>query len=221
MIWLLPIAEPTNLSTPNLDVSSNPSLPFLVQKHELDLESSETMHFRNTVSSTSSSSSIMIAPSLPSESTSTDPAVSTELPGVEVPSVILINALKAKIKEQVLLCVLTLTNYYQEKLISNTYKCLICWDQYKVPLTSINCWHVHCEKCWLAALGSMKLCPQCKVITAPSDLRKIFMWKDCSYFFFFFWRIKKQPSSFTRFFLWLKICQTWNQPNSTPLVLRH
>ncbi|KAI9352573.1 hypothetical protein BDR26DRAFT_849474, partial [Obelidium mucronatum] len=24
-------------------------------------------------------------------------------------------------------------------------KCLICFDFYRNPLTSINCWHVHCE----------------------------------------------------------------------------
>ncbi|KAK1801422.1 hypothetical protein P4O66_022688, partial [Electrophorus voltai] len=31
-------------------------------------------------------------------------------------------------------------------------KCLICMDSYAVPLTSIQCWHVHCEECWLRTL---------------------------------------------------------------------
>ncbi|KAI2516783.1 RNF220 isoform 8, partial [Pan troglodytes] len=32
------------------------------------------------------------------------------------------------------------------------YKCLICMDSYSMPLTSIQCWHVHCEECWLRTL---------------------------------------------------------------------
>ncbi|TRZ02791.1 hypothetical protein DNTS_028827 [Danionella cerebrum] len=32
------------------------------------------------------------------------------------------------------------------------FKCLICMDSYTVPLTSIQCWHVHCEECWLRTL---------------------------------------------------------------------
>ncbi|KAI8332300.1 hypothetical protein BC941DRAFT_359389 [Chlamydoabsidia padenii] len=54
-------------------------------------------------------------------------------------------------------------------------RCLICLDPYKTPLTSIVCWHVHCEKCWLQTLGSKKLCPQCQKITTPSDLRRIYL----------------------------------------------
>jgi len=62
-----------------------------------------------------------------------------------------------------------------KSLEENSNRCLICLEHYRVPLVSINCWHVHCEKCWLAALGSLKLCPQCKVITSPNDLRKIYL----------------------------------------------
>ncbi|CAH1772907.1 unnamed protein product [Owenia fusiformis] len=32
-------------------------------------------------------------------------------------------------------------------------KCLICMEQYTNPLTSIQCWHVHCEECWLRTLA--------------------------------------------------------------------
>mmetsp|Transcript_14967 Transcript_14967/g.20931 ORF Transcript_14967/g.20931 Transcript_14967/m.20931 type:complete len:457 (-) Transcript_14967:32-1402(-) len=74
----------------------------------------------------------------------------------------LVEALKAKIVEL-------------QKLALNSYKCLVCLEQYQVPLVSIQCWHVYCEKCWLSALGSKKLCPQCKTITTPNDLRKIFL----------------------------------------------
>ncbi|XP_018325529.1 E3 ubiquitin-protein ligase RNF220-like isoform X2 [Agrilus planipennis] len=55
------------------------------------------------------------------------------------------------------------------------YKCLICLEHYKKPVISTVCWHVHCEECWLHTLGSKKVCPQCGMITSPSDLRRIFM----------------------------------------------
>lgn len=54
-------------------------------------------------------------------------------------------------------------------------RCLICLESYKTPLTSIICWHVHCEQCWLQTLGSKKLCPQCQKITTPADLRRIYL----------------------------------------------
>ncbi len=53
--------------------------------------------------------------------------------------------------------------------------CNVCMDSYVKPLVSVACWHVHCEQCWLRALGVKKLCPQCKVIVGPQDLRKIFL----------------------------------------------
>ncbi|XP_055694149.1 E3 ubiquitin-protein ligase Rnf220 [Lutzomyia longipalpis] len=57
----------------------------------------------------------------------------------------------------------------------NKYKCLICLDEYKVPVVSISCWHVHCEECWLLTLGARKLCPQCNMITSMADLRRIYL----------------------------------------------
>eukprot|EP00092_Neocalanus_flemingeri_P016780 GFUD01018149.1.p1 GENE.GFUD01018149.1~~GFUD01018149.1.p1 ORF type:complete len:346 (+),score=76.11 GFUD01018149.1:97-1134(+) len=61
---------------------------------------------------------------------------------------------------------------------SSQYKdtmCKICMSSYDSPLTSTACWHVHCEKCWLLALGAKKLCPQCKAIVTPGDLRRIYL----------------------------------------------
>ncbi|CAH0562343.1 unnamed protein product [Brassicogethes aeneus] len=58
---------------------------------------------------------------------------------------------------------------------SDDYKCLICLEHYKKPVISTVCWHVHCEECWLHTLGSKKVCPQCSMITSPTDLRRIFM----------------------------------------------
>ncbi|CAG2053280.1 unnamed protein product [Timema podura] len=48
-------------------------------------------------------------------------------------------------------------------------------ERYKKPVISVCCWHVHCEECWLHTLGAKKLCPQCNMITSPSDLRRIYM----------------------------------------------
>ena len=53
--------------------------------------------------------------------------------------------------------------------------CNICMDFYRTPLVSTVCWHVSCEECWMRALGTKKLCPQCKVIIQPKHLRKIYL----------------------------------------------
>lgn len=74
----------------------------------------------------------------------------------------IIDALKAKIREY-------------EVIIRNKSKCLICMDDFRVPVVSICCWHVHCEECWLRTLGARKLCPQCNMITSATDLRRIYM----------------------------------------------
>ncbi|XP_038628376.1 E3 ubiquitin-protein ligase Rnf220-like isoform X2 [Tachyglossus aculeatus] len=60
-------------------------------------------------------------------------------------------------------------------LRTDAYKCHICLDSYSVPLASIQCWHIHCELCWLRTLGSKKLCPQCNTITSPADLRRVYL----------------------------------------------
>ncbi|XP_039985231.1 E3 ubiquitin-protein ligase RNF220 [Xiphias gladius] len=75
-----------------------------------------------------------------------------------------LDALKARIRDL-------------EKQVSkgDRFKCLICMDTYTTPLTSIQCWHVHCEECWLRTLGAKKLCPQCNTITSPGDLRRVYL----------------------------------------------
>ncbi|CAL8253357.1 unnamed protein product [Merluccius merluccius] len=75
-----------------------------------------------------------------------------------------LDALKARIRDL-------------EKQLSkgDRFKCLICMDSYTTPLTSIQCWHVHCEECWLRTLGAKKLCPQCNTITSPGDLRRVYL----------------------------------------------
>ncbi|XP_069460439.1 E3 ubiquitin-protein ligase Rnf220-like isoform X2 [Ambystoma mexicanum] len=63
----------------------------------------------------------------------------------------------------------------QRLLRADFYKCHICLDSYSVPLASIQCWHIHCEQCWLRTLGTKKLCPQCHTITSPADLRRVYL----------------------------------------------
>jgi hypothetical protein len=63
----------------------------------------------------------------------------------------------------------------QQLDLEHAPKCLLCQEHYKIPLTSILCWHVHCEECWLKALGAKKTCPQCTIITRPADLRRIYL----------------------------------------------
>ncbi|XP_045481617.1 E3 ubiquitin-protein ligase RNF220 [Harmonia axyridis] len=77
----------------------------------------------------------------------------------------IVQVLKARIRE--------LEN--REQCREDNYKCLICMDKYRTPVISVCCWHVHCEQCWLQTLGAKKLCPQCNMITSPSDLRRIYM----------------------------------------------
>uniref|UniRef100_A0A8C9T572 E3 ubiquitin-protein ligase RNF220 n=1 Tax=Scleropages formosus TaxID=113540 RepID=A0A8C9T572_SCLFO len=75
-----------------------------------------------------------------------------------------LEALKARIRE-----------LEKQILRGDRYKCLICMDSYTMPLASIQCWHVHCEECWLRTLGNKKLCPQCNTITSPGDLRRVYL----------------------------------------------
>ncbi|OLY83140.1 E3 ubiquitin-protein ligase [Smittium mucronatum] len=75
---------------------------------------------------------------------------------------IIIDSLKAQLADQT-------------ELISSSPKCLVCLSNFTTPLTSILCWHVHCESCWLKTLSVKKLCPQCKLITQPGDLRRIYI----------------------------------------------
>lgn len=104
-----------------------------------------------------------------SESPSSDKIMefdNTEKPQLELTndqsSPQIIESLKARIREY-------------EKFIKNRPKCLICLDDFKNPVVSICCWHVHCEECWLYTLGCRKLCPQCNMITAAPDLRRIYL----------------------------------------------
>ena len=63
----------------------------------------------------------------------------------------------------------------ENKTVRQNALCNICLNLYVTPVAAIVCWHVHCEQCWLRALGTKKLCPQCKMIVQPKDLRRIYL----------------------------------------------
>ena len=63
----------------------------------------------------------------------------------------------------------------ENKILRQSALCNICLNTYVTPVVSTACWHVHCEQCWLRALGAKKLCPQCKIIVQPKHLRKIYL----------------------------------------------
>ncbi|KAI8898243.1 hypothetical protein BC833DRAFT_590605 [Globomyces pollinis-pini] len=77
-------------------------------------------------------------------------------------NVLVLDSLKSRIREL-------------ESLTGNIPTCLICMDPYSTPCTSIVCWHVHCERCWLQTLATKRLCPQCQKITCANDLRRIYL----------------------------------------------
>ncbi|XP_060899971.1 E3 ubiquitin-protein ligase RNF220a isoform X6 [Labrus bergylta] len=122
--------------------------------------------------STSNGESSKTDPSTPSSSSSSSSSCvprtckNSEIEKVteEESTATTMEALKARIRE-----------LERQILRGDRYKCLICMDSYTMPLTSIQCWHVHCEECWLRTLGNKKLCPQCNTITSPGDLRRVYL----------------------------------------------
>ncbi|CAI6357722.1 unnamed protein product [Macrosiphum euphorbiae] len=76
-----------------------------------------------------------------------------------------VEALKARIRELESV----------SKTDGDKFTCLLCKGNFKDPVVSTSCWHVYCEVCWLQILGAKKLCPQCYVITLPSNLRRVYL----------------------------------------------
>ncbi|KAL5507893.1 hypothetical protein ACEPAH_5511 [Sanghuangporus vaninii] len=58
---------------------------------------------------------------------------------------------------------------------STSSLCRICLDPYNEPTVSTGCWHTCCRECWLRCLGSTRLCPICKRITAATELRRVYL----------------------------------------------
>ncbi|XP_057318683.1 E3 ubiquitin-protein ligase Rnf220-like isoform X3 [Microplitis mediator] len=113
---------------------------------------------------TNINNSMSVSPSsTPRQRSDSDDAGSASSPKREGTDAPIVDALRNRIRE------------LENEMRGQPFKCLICMEQYKKPVTSVCCWHVHCEQCWLHTLGAKKLCPQCNMITSPSDLRRIYM----------------------------------------------
>ncbi len=102
------------------------------------------------------------------------PEEETELQEIE--SALVDSSVEGKVNDKQIIEALTARiRSLESQVATSAFKCLICLDTYSTPLVSINCWHVHCEKCWLLSLSSKKLCPQCRMITLPTELRRIYL----------------------------------------------
>jgi Zinc finger, C3HC4 type (RING finger) len=66
------------------------------------------------------------------------------------------------------------TNLPRPSEVAET-RCSVCLGGYSTPVISVQCFHVFCEGCWLKSLGGGKVCPGCRVITLPGDLRRIYL----------------------------------------------
>ncbi|XP_075433969.1 E3 ubiquitin-protein ligase Rnf220-like [Ascaphus truei] len=130
------------------------SLPLLT---DLRLSPGSSSHSHSEESDSDEGPAVIAPKCLSPGSSIADPAV----PAVSVPQRNL-ETLRGKIQQ------------LTERL-RHTHTCHICLDSYSVPVTSIQCWHIHCEGCWLRALGTKKLCPQCNTITSPCDLRRVYL----------------------------------------------
>ncbi|CAD6204961.1 GSCOCG00003072001-RA-CDS, partial [Cotesia congregata] len=87
--------------------------------------------------------SMSVSPSsTPRQRSDSDDAGSTSSPKREGSDVPIVDALRSRIRE------------LENEMRGQPFKCLICMEQYKKPVTSVCCWHVHCEQCWLHTLVS-------------------------------------------------------------------
>ncbi|XP_069939264.1 E3 ubiquitin-protein ligase Rnf220 isoform X1 [Cherax quadricarinatus] len=117
-----------------------------------------------------SSSSNSLAPEEPASGSSSsnshcsvNSAHSLRAEGESANNPAVVEALRARLQE------------LEEETPRARYSCRVCHGEYVRPLVSVSCWHVHCQQCWLPALAAKKLCPQCSVITAPGDLRRVYL----------------------------------------------
>ena len=71
----------------------------------------------------------------------------------------------------------TKIQFLEEELqnLKSMQACRVCLDVISRHVVSTVCWHVLCEVCWMQVLKNKKLCPQCKTIVTPADLRKIYI----------------------------------------------
>lgn len=51
--------------------------------------------------------------------------------------------------------------------------CPTCLGRMSSPVLNVSCWHLKCEKCWLRAVGTKKVCSICSAPASVKELRKV------------------------------------------------
>ena len=60
-----------------------------------------------------------------------------------------------------------------ENANTNTVRCPVCSCKMTTPVLNVTCWHLKCERCWLKAVGTKKVCSICSGPASVKDLRKV------------------------------------------------
>ena len=51
--------------------------------------------------------------------------------------------------------------------------CPCCSGKMNRPVLNVSCWHLKCEKCWLRAVGTKKVCSICNGSASVKELRRV------------------------------------------------
>ena len=60
-----------------------------------------------------------------------------------------------------------------ENANTKTVACPTCHGKMSTPVLNVSCWHLKCEKCWLKAVGTKKVCSICSGPASVKELRKV------------------------------------------------
>ena len=65
------------------------------------------------------------------------------------------------------------TEKEDENANTKTVSCPTCHHRMITPVLNVSCWHLKCEKCWLRAVGTKKVCSICSGPASVKELRKV------------------------------------------------
>ena len=61
----------------------------------------------------------------------------------------------------------------QEDNANTGISCPTCPGKMSTPVLNVSCWHLKCEKCWLKAVGTKKVCSICSGPASVKELRRV------------------------------------------------
>ena len=64
-------------------------------------------------------------------------------------------------------------NSEDENANTKLLQCPVCPGKMRTPVLNTACWHLKCEKCWLKAVGTKKVCSVCGGPASVKELRKV------------------------------------------------